>query len=180
MASFASLYSKHAAQLPLPTSCRYHSRKRKRRSSDDSRGFYRPSSPPNSSLSGDIEKYYREMRNIRKPAIEFWKDEGRVRTQALNTLGRLFELQEAIQELQIENTQLQGKIQNLTEALSELQVFVWNQSQGSESAAEHLHHEHLQCHPNAHWRNTTVPIVSAPSVTWLLALMSLMATLTKS
>uniref|UniRef100_A0ACB8EVZ2 Uncharacterized protein n=1 Tax=Sphaerodactylus townsendi TaxID=933632 RepID=A0ACB8EVZ2_9SAUR len=93
--------------------------------------------------------------------------------------GRPFELQQAILELQIENSQLQGKIQNLTEALSELQVFIWNQSQGSDSAPEQLQHEHLQCPANAHWRNIAAPSASVPSVAWLLALMSLMAVLTK-
>ncbi|KAF7238782.1 Chaperone protein DnaK [Varanus komodoensis] len=48
--------------------------------------------------------------------------------------GRLFELQEAIEELQSENAQLQGKIQNLTEALSELRLFVWNRSQAGGDA----------------------------------------------
>ncbi|KAJ6653287.1 hypothetical protein lerEdw1_009376 [Lerista edwardsae] len=92
--------------------------------------------------------------------------------------GCLFELQEAIQELQSENTQLQGKIQNLTEALSELRLFVWNRSQGSESASEHLLHEHLSCHPDAHWRNTGSPCLRAPSSLLLVAL-SLAAVLTK-
>lgn len=62
--------------------------------------------------------------------------------------GCLFELQEAIQELQSENTQLQGKIQNLTEALSELRLFVWNQSQGETWASEPQIPSHHQHNPN--------------------------------
>lgn len=44
--------------------------------------------------------------------------------------GLPFELQEALQELQSENARLHGHIQNLSDALSDLKLLLWDHAQG--------------------------------------------------
>ncbi|CAM4692151.1 unnamed protein product [Caretta caretta] len=71
--------------------------------------------------------------------------------------GCPFELQEAIRELQSENAQLQGRVQNLSQALD------------SGAAPEHLLHDHLPCRPDLPHGRGAGPHLHAPCLGLLAA-----------
>ncbi|CAM4621863.1 unnamed protein product [Lepidochelys kempii] len=83
--------------------------------------------------------------------------------------GCPFELQEAIRELQSENAQLQGRVQNLSQALGELRLLVWNRSRDSGAAPEHLLHDHLPCRPDLPHGRGAGPHLHAPCLGLLAA-----------
>ncbi|CAM5173319.1 unnamed protein product [Eretmochelys imbricata] len=83
--------------------------------------------------------------------------------------GCPFELQEAIRELQSENAQLQGRVQNLSQALGELRLLVWNRSRDSGAAPEHLLHDHLPCRPDLPHGRGVGPHLHAPCLGLLAA-----------